>query len=249
LSETISEKNLNRPALEENIREFILDRSFPCVGAKSAVQNGRLTVYVARSIESSWDDVAIQERLMRFAWDYTQEPALFTSFAVIFEGPDRLSEEEFENSLWDRVQSLTDKDAWLGQDHDARVSADPDDPHFALSFGGQAFFVVGLHPRASRPARRFSHPAMVFNLHDQFQMLRGQNRYEKLRDAILDRDVRLAGDINPMLARHGEISEARQYSGRIIEPEWICPYSRTPAAAAHPDPLAALNSFLERPDV
>jgi FPC/CPF motif-containing protein YcgG len=111
LSETISEKNLNRPALEENIREFILDRSFPCVGAKSAVQNGRLTVYVARSIESSWDDVAIQERLMRFAWDYTQEPALFTSFAVIFEGPDRLSEEEFENSLWDRVQSLTDKDA------------------------------------------------------------------------------------------------------------------------------------------
>ena len=90
---------------------------------------------------------------------------------------------------------------------------------------------------------------MVFNLHDQFEMLRGQNRYEKLREAILDRDVRLAGDVNPMLARHGEVSEARQYSGRIIEPEWSCPYSTTPAAPAHPDPLAALNSFLGRHDV
>ena len=114
MPEASSEKNIDRPTLEEGIREFILDQSFPCVGAKSAVQKGRMTVYVARSIESSWDDVAIQERLMRFAWDYTQEPALFTSFAVVFEGPAGLSEEEFESSLWDRVQSLTDKDAWLG---------------------------------------------------------------------------------------------------------------------------------------
>ena len=121
MSQPSSEKNINRPALEEGIREFILERSFPCVGAKSAVQNGRMTVYVARSIESAWNDVAIQERLMRFAWDYTQEPALFTSFAVVFEGPDDLSEEAFESSLWDRVQSLTDKDAWRGQDHDRRA--------------------------------------------------------------------------------------------------------------------------------
>ena len=73
---------------------------------------------------------------MRFAWEYTQDPTLFTSFAVIFQGPARLAEEDFERNLWDRVQSLTDKDAWQGQQHDPRVSADPDDPHFALSFGG-----------------------------------------------------------------------------------------------------------------
>lgn len=87
-----------------------------------------MTVYTARSIESSWDDVAIQERLMRFAWEYTQDPTLFTSFAVVFQGPAGLAEEDFERNLWDRVQSLTDKDAWQGQRHDPRVSADPNDP-------------------------------------------------------------------------------------------------------------------------
>ena len=106
------------------------------------------------------------------------------------------------------------------------MSRDPDDPYFSLSFGGEAFFVVGLHPKASRPARRFEHPTMVFNLHDQFEMLRRQDRYEKLRTTILDRDVKLAGDVNPMLASHGTISEARQYSGRAVPEGWVCPFNR-----------------------
>ncbi|WP_224007576.1 guanitoxin biosynthesis heme-dependent pre-guanitoxin N-hydroxylase GntA [Aureimonas sp. SA4125] len=210
---------------EDDLRAFILEQSFPCVGAKSAVQKGRMTVYSARSIDSAWNDVEIQDRLMRFAWDYAQEPTLFTSFAVVFEGPLDLSEEAFEEHLWARVQSLSDKDVWRGQAHDPRVSHDPDDPHFSLSFGGEAFFVVGLHPRASRPARRFRHPTMVFNLHNQFELLREQNRYEKLRSTIIDRDIKLAGDVNPMLARHGTISEARQYSGRAVSEEWACPFS------------------------
>ena len=104
-------------------------------------------------------------------------------------------------------------------------SGDPDDPHFSLSFGGEAFFVVGLHPNASRPARRFDRPVLVFNLHDQFERLREEGRYERMREAILERDAALAGSINPMLAKHGEVSEARQYSGRIIPDNWTCPFS------------------------
>lgn len=214
---------------EERLKAFILDQAFPCVGAKSAVNMGRMTVYTARSMDSAWNDVEIQDRLMHFAWSYAKEPTLFTSFAVVFQGPLDLSEEAFEQRLWERVQSLADKDAWRGQKHDPRVSSDPDDPHFSLSFGGEAFFVVGLHPNASRPARRFDHPTMVFNLHDQFEMLRKQNRYEKLRSTILDRDVKLAGDVNPMLARHGTTSEARQYSGRVVPEGWACPFSRRDA--------------------
>jgi FPC/CPF motif-containing protein YcgG len=41
---------------------------------------------------------------------------------------------------------------------------------------------------------------------------------------ILERDRKLAGDINPMLARHGESSEARQYSGRLVTDDWTCPF-------------------------
>ena len=105
------------------------------------------------------------------------------------------------------------------------MSDDPDDPHFSLSFGGEGFFVVGLHPQASRPARRFQRPALVFNLHDQFEQLRASGRYDKLRSTIIDRDVALAGAPNPMLARHGTISEARQYSGRAVDNDWVCPFS------------------------
>jgi FPC/CPF motif-containing protein YcgG len=129
----------------------------------------------------------------------------------------------------DRVQSLADKDAWLGHPWDGRVAQDPDSPHFSLSFAGEAFFVVGLHPRASRPARRFSSPALVFNLHAQFELLRVAGRYEKLRSSILQRDEALAGSVNPMLARHGKVSEARQYSGRLVGEEWGCPFRPRPA--------------------
>ncbi|WP_172125780.1 MULTISPECIES: guanitoxin biosynthesis heme-dependent pre-guanitoxin N-hydroxylase GntA [unclassified Devosia] len=221
---------------ERALEEFIRDPSFPCVGAKSALGKDQLTTYVARSIDSAWNDVEIQDQLMRFAWGYQEYPTLFTSFAVIFEGPDDLDEARFERHMWERIQSLTAKDSWRGQTSDPRVSADPDDPHFSLSFGGQGFFVVGLHPGASRPARRFAYPTMIFNLHDQFEALRAQNRYEKLRGSILERDLELAGSINPMLARHGTVSEARQYSGRKVPDGWSCPYHREeiPAAA---DPL------------
>ena len=225
---------------ERALEDFIRDPSFPCVGAKSALGKGQLTTYVARSIDSAWNDVDIQDQLMRFAWRYQENPTLFTSFAVIFEGPSDIDETRFERHLWERIQSLTAKDSWRGQTPDPRVSADPDDPHFSLSFGGEAFFVVGLHPKASRPARRFDYPTMIFNLHDQFEALRAQNRYEKLRGVILDRDLELAGSINPMLAQHGTISEARQYSGRKVSEGWSCPYHREdqPQAA---DPLRGVK--------
>ena len=210
---------------------FIKDPSFPCVGAKSARGKGQLEIYIARDIESAWDDLEVQDRLMKFAWGYKQQPKLFVSFAVIFAGSKPISEEQFEVALWDRIQSLSDKDEWRGQRPDERVSHDPDDPHFSLSFGGEAFFVVGLHPNASRPARRFQHPTMIFNLHDQFELLREQNRYQPLKSAILDRDRKLAGSINPMLAEFGTISEARQYSGREVPEDWSCPYERKQADA------------------
>ena len=38
------------------------------------------------------------------------------------------------------------------------------------------------------------------------------------------RDEALTGSRNPMLARHGEASEARQYSGRAVDEDWRCPF-------------------------
>ena len=203
---------------------------FPCVGAKSALGKGQMDILIARDIQSGWDDMRITPALAATVGRYRTDRALFRTLVVLFEGPVDLSEEAFERHLWARAQSLSDKDEWLGYRPDPSVSSDPEDPHFSLSFAGEAFFVVGLHPHASRPARRFETPAMVFNLHDQFTVLREQQRYEKLRAAILTRDEALAGSINPMLARHGEASEARQYSGRVVGEDWKCPFHRGASA-------------------
>ncbi|AYJ87440.1 YqcI/YcgG family protein [Sphingomonas paeninsulae] len=210
--------------LIEQFHAAIADQDFPCVGAKSALARHQIKAVVARSITSARNDMEVHTALMAFVANYRREDKLFQSLAVIFEGPLTLDESLFEANMWDRIQSVANKDAWLGQNHDTRVSADPDNPHFSLSFGGEAFFVVGLHPSASRPARRFVTPVMVFNLHDQFERLRAEGRYEKLRGAILDRDLAMAGSINPMLSRHGDVSEARQYSGRAVASEWRCPF-------------------------
>jgi len=210
--------------LAERFRAFVKSTEFPCVGAKSALSRDRMRFVVSKDIGSAWDDLRILPNLHDLAASYRAEPELFQSLVVLFEQDRDLNESAFETNLWARLQSLTDKDEWLGQEADPRVSHDPDDPHFSLSFGGEAFFVVGLHPQASRPARRFERPALVFNLHDQFEQLRVQGRYQKLRDSIIARDVALAGEANPMLAQHGTVSEARQYSGRLVDPEWRCPF-------------------------
>jgi FPC/CPF motif-containing protein YcgG len=214
----------------EELLAAIADERFPCVGAKSAMARGTLKTLVGHSIESAWDDVKIHSELLEWARAYRENPEGLRSLAVVFEGPKDLDEERFEAAMWARLQSLADKDDWRGQPYDGSVSPNPDDPHFSLSFGGAAFFVIGLHPSASRPARRVPRPTLVFNLHDQFERLRKEGRYERMRDAIITRDVALAGDANPMLARFGEASEARQYSGRMVSDDWRCPF-RDPRSA------------------
>ncbi|MGN6692100.1 MAG: guanitoxin biosynthesis heme-dependent pre-guanitoxin N-hydroxylase GntA [Sphingopyxis sp.] len=213
-----------RTDLSAHFRSFIEGPDFPCVGAKSALATSMLRMIEARDLRSSWNDLEIHRELLDWAHAYRDDPQGLRSLAVLFRGPDDLDEAAFEDALWDRIQSLADKDAWKGLPYDPRVCPDPENPHFSLSFGGEAFFVVGLHPRASRPARRFRKPVLIFNLHDQFERLRSEGRYERMRERILARDAELAGDINPMLARHGEASEAAQYSGRQVDESWRCPF-------------------------
>ncbi|MHA6316248.1 guanitoxin biosynthesis heme-dependent pre-guanitoxin N-hydroxylase GntA [Altererythrobacter sp. CAU 1778] len=213
------------PRLAAALTAHIEEAAFPCVGAKSALATGNLQIETAWSLTSAWNDIKIHDRLLDWGRAYEKDPSGLRSLAVVFEGPLDLNEEQFEAAMWERLQSLAAKDGWRGQEYSANVSSDPADPHFSLSFGSQAYFVVGLHPNASRTARRTRYPTLVFNLHEQFEQLREQQRYEKMRKTILTRDERLDGSINPMLSRHGESSEARQYSGRQVGDDWTCPFS------------------------
>jgi uncharacterized protein len=214
----------------EELLAAIANESFPCVGAKSVVARGALRTLVCQSLESARDDIRIHSELLEWVKIYRKDTTGLRSLAFLFAGPQDLNEERFEAALWERLQSLAHLDTWRSQPYDCNVSSDPEDPHFSLSFGGAAFCVVGLHPNASRLARRMPRPTLIFNLHEQFERLREEGRYERMREKIMSRDVALAGSVNPMLARFGEESEARQYSGRVVGNEWRCPF-RDPRAA------------------
>jgi len=208
---------------------FIAQAQFPCVGAKSACATGGLRTIAARDITHGWDDPEIHRELEAWVELHRTQRDGFCSLAVIFREPRPLSELRFEQAIWERLQSLADKDVGRGWPYDSLVSPEPGDTNFAVSFAGQAFFIVGLHPGATRPARRFAYPTMIFNLHAQFVALREQGHYERMRDQIIKRDIDLAGTANPMLADHGERSAARQYSGRVVSEAWACPF-RDPRA-------------------
>ncbi len=210
-------------SLAQRLATFIEAEDFPCVGAKSAVARGQLTVVEAGDLRDPAADQAILRALYHFIARYQADPAMFSSFAVAFEGPVTLNEEEFEEALWRRLAALQRTDA-LCYDWSPEVSRNPSSPRFGFSLGGMAFFIVGLNPAASRTARRFPHPVIVFNAHEQFETLRAEGRYHRIRDTIIRRDAALDGVANPMLAEHGKASEAPQYSGRLVGPDWRCPF-------------------------
>lgn len=209
-------------ATERAFEDFVGARDFPCLGAKASQAQRSLQCLCVHDIASARDDRRITARLQDFA-TRPAEHGLFVSFAVLFPCSARLSERDFEAALWQRLRAIHAIDR-IRHGWDDSVSDDPASPHFSMSVGGKAFYVVGLHPDASRRARRFRCPALVFNLHSQFERLRADGRYEKLRQAIVRRDIAYAGSANPMLAVHGKSPEARQYSGRRVGADWVCPF-------------------------
>jgi FPC/CPF motif-containing protein YcgG len=212
-------------AIARELEAFVGAPDFPCVGAKAALRRHQLEIFVASDIRSSDCDRIVTHRLQDFAVNSDLERSLFVSYAVIYRGGRALSEAEFETFLWQRLTALHVVDAedfrW-----DPQVDSDPNSPHFSLSIGGKGFFVVGLNPGASRASRRFRYPTLVFNLHEQFEKLRAEGRYEPIRAKTIERDIALQGSPNPMLARHGNGPAAAQYSGRLVDKDWKCPFRR-----------------------
>lgn len=209
-------------AVHNALRGRVLATPFPCVGARSALRQGTygLALYDELGTPSStralWTDLAN-------CWSRPEiAAARFTTYIASFREPQAVSEREFESLLWQQLQLLHDLDA-AHHAWDPRVSSDPDDPGFCFSIVGRACFVVGLHPRASRMARRFPLPTLCFNPHQQFERLRASGRYERFRNSVRVRDIAWQGSVNPMLRDHGEVSEAAQYSGRRTSPSWRCP--------------------------
>ena len=209
----------SRQEIVEHLTSMVLHPEYPCLGARSVFNLDRATVVVIDELGTEQAAKTLHRRLTAFAGD-TDLSEGFASFVAVFRGPEICGEREFEALLWRQLALLHEADE---QPWDPAVSDDPADPHFAFSVAGTAYFVVGLHPRASRIARRTPLPTLVFNLHEQFEELRGSERFARMRDTIRRRDTELQGSVNPMVQDHGALSEARQYSGRRVPVGWAPP--------------------------
>ena len=207
--------------------EHIKASEFPCVGSKAAVAQGALRTVECAALGTHGNDAFLLDQLCLFAAELAQadpEASTVHSFAAVFEGPLETDEARFEAMLWSQLQRLHTLDFRRGSRWSKDVSTNPDSPDFSLSLAGHAFFVIGLHPGASRMARRFQHPTLVFNSHQQFERLRADGRYQKMQAATRARDIALQGSINPNLADFGTAAETRQYSGRKVDADWRCPF-------------------------
>lgn len=196
---------------------------YPCIGAKAAVarRSYRFGLYGELGAEETTRDLSLA--LDRFVAEQEKIDLQFATFVTVYQGPAIPSEHEFERLLWKQVQALADLDAPRSE-WDPKVSSNPDDPKFSFSYRGSAYFVVGFNPTASRIARRFGWPLIIFNAHSQFERMRAQEQYTRFRDVVRARDTELQSFPNPMLDDFGKYSEARQYSGRNTEEGWRCPF-------------------------
>jgi len=203
---------------------LIRSDSFPCIGARAAWARSSYFIGVYDEIATESTTLDLGRLLREFVTERAQGKLRndFSTLIAIFIQPSATHEAEFETVLWDQLQRLhnMDDEGWSPD-----TSADPLDERFGFSYFESAFFIVGLHPGASRWARRFPYAAITFNLHEQFEQLRAQGIFERFRDTIRARDIKLQGQINPVLTDFGDASEARQYSGRHVEQDWICPFA------------------------
>lgn len=200
----------------------IENREFPCVAAKAALVKEQQQIFIAPHLACPSHDAQILKFIYDFVDGYRSADSLFHSAIVIFEQPNIYSEQAYAKLFWQRLQALSDIDA-EAYDYDNRVSSDPESDEFSFSLKGEAFFIIGLHPASSREARRFKYPAIVFNPHQQFEQLRANRQYEKMKKIIRKKDIALDGAINPMLEDFGTASEAYQYTGQKLPAHWKCP--------------------------
>jgi FPC/CPF motif-containing protein YcgG len=206
--------------VHESFRGLALNPRFACLGGQAAVRQNAYRFGLYRAMGCERSSAALARGLASFAEDPDLQARPFTAFVASFVSPAG-DEESFERLLWTTLQQLHDRDRgpWAPERH-----SDPRDPEFAFSFGGIGLFVVGLHAASSRFARRFGWPTLVFNPHRQFDRLRATGQFARFRDLIRGRDAAVQGSANPMLSDFGEISEARQYSGRAVGSQWECPF-------------------------
>jgi len=206
--------------IKQQFINFINQNNYPCIGARAAAKKNQLYFFIGEDLRDDKNDKAIINHIYQFIKFINNS---LKTCIIIFKNSPSLTDSQFEDFLWQRLQALHHLDS-IQYSWDPSVSSDVNDNNFSFCLGGKAFFIVGMHPNSSRKARQFAYPTLIFNLHEQFEQLKKENRYLAMRDKIRENDLFFSGSINPMLQDFGTMSEALQYSGRLVCDTHCCPF-------------------------
>lgn len=207
--------------LKKSFKDFIIQKNHPCVMARSLFTDDNVEIHAFDELGSEATAKKLLSAIEQYVSGYNFENNTFETLIAVFPNEIINSELEFEEKMWKQLQLIhnVDPHPW-----DSEVSSDPENSKFSFSIAGKAFYIIGMHPKSSRMARQAPFPAMIFNLHSQFEKLREMGVYQRVKKRIRKADEKLQGSINPMLDDFGDSSEARQYSGRAVDSNWKCPF-------------------------
>ena len=209
--------------IEHSIKNLIGKKNYPCVAAIQSLHQQEFKIGTYKNFGTGDFSTQLGRDLIEFKKLQKETNSIYLSFWAVFTDPAFETEEAFEKAMWRELSLLSAKDGpnipW-----DEHFSSDPEQKNFCFSFGGDAFFIVGLHPKSSRLARQFPYPALVFNLYEQFEELHRQGKYEPMIKTNRLRDIKFQGSVNPTVEQHSDVWEAIQFSGRANTPDWKCPF-------------------------
>jgi len=204
--------------VHSQFRALMLSESYPCLGGTAAIRKHNYALGVYPSLGSREAIGHCAEDLARFLDEHPPASQPIAALVAVFDGPVHPDEEGFERSLWAQLQGMRRLDG-AGPDATVTEPVRVTEHDEGFLFSGRPFFVVGLHPAASRWARRFGWPTLVFNSLTHDEHLRRKGQYERMQSKIRERDTRLQGSVNPAV----DLPQVAQFSGRMVGPDWQCP--------------------------
>ncbi|MFE0348877.1 guanitoxin biosynthesis heme-dependent pre-guanitoxin N-hydroxylase GntA [Streptomyces griseoluteus] len=206
--------------------DWISGRSFACTGGSSSLRQGLLHHVPLNSLSDESAVRKMHSALTEVSPLVAEQGSEFMSLLFTFEDDCGDDAAGFHEELWAGMRSLRRIDRTQGYQQAPGSSSDLRSPWFAISAAETAYFVLGLHPRSDRFARRSPGAGLVFNSHLQFDRLRARGVYEPMKKRIRERERRLQPEANPTSTDFGQATEAPQYSG------WI-PHGWQPKSTDH----------------
>ena len=129
--------------------------------ASDAIQARTYRVAAYQGLGSS---ESVEDTAQDLRWFAEQADSIHPTHAVLFaffDDPTISDQRDFEHQLWSQLIGMHNIDT-RNRGWAPSVKCDPDDEDLSFSIAGQAFDIIGLHPHADEPSRRFEIPTLIF---------------------------------------------------------------------------------------